>query len=73
MTISYPAILDLKTENQAFSWGDRETMLYALGIGMGTDPMNADELPFVYENNLKAVPTQATVAAAPSAATPAAM
>ena len=63
MSISYPAILDLKTEGQAFSWGDRETMLYALGIGMGTDPMNADELPFVYENNLKAVPTQATVAA----------
>jgi hypothetical protein len=63
MSISYPAILDLKTEGQAFSWGDRETMLYALGIGMGTDPMNADELPFVYESDLKAVPTQATVAA----------
>ncbi len=63
MPISYPAILDLKTEGQSFAWRDRETMLYALGIGMGSDPLNMDELPFVYENNLKAVPTLATVVA----------
>jgi len=35
-------------------------MLYALGIGMGQDPMNLDELPFVYESGLKGVPTMAT-------------
>ena len=63
MPISYPAILDLKTDGQSFAWRDRETMLYALGIGMGSDPLNMDELPFVYENNLKAVPTLATVVA----------
>jgi acyl dehydratase len=63
MPIAYPAILDLKTEGQAFAWRDRETMLYALGIGMGSDPLNMNELPFVYENNLKAVPTLATVVA----------
>jgi acyl dehydratase len=63
MPIAYPAILDLKTEGQAFAWRDRETMLYALGIGMGSDPLDMDELPFVYENNLKAVPTLATVVA----------
>jgi acyl dehydratase len=63
MAISYPAILDMKSEGQAFSWTDRETMLYALGVGMGSDPLNADELPFVYENNLKALPTLATVVA----------
>ena len=63
MPIAYPAILDLKTEGQSFAWRDRETMLYALGIGMGSDPLNMEELPFVYENNLKAVPTLATVVA----------
>ncbi len=63
MPIAYPAVLDLKTEGQKFSWTDRETMLYALGVGMGANPLNADELPFVYENGLKALPTQATVAA----------
>ena len=63
MAISYPAVLDLKTENQRFAWTDREAMLYALGIGLGSDPLNEKELPFVYENGLKAVPTLATVIA----------
>jgi acyl dehydratase len=63
MPISYPQILDLKSEPKTFSWGDRETMLYALGIGLGSDPMNEAELPFVYESGLKAVPTMATVVA----------
>jgi acyl dehydratase len=63
MPIAYPEILDLKSEPQPYRWGDRETMLYALGIGMGGDPMNLEELPFVYESGLKAVPTMATVVA----------
>ena len=32
-------------------------MLYALGVGLGHDPLNADELAFVYEKNLKVLPT----------------
>ncbi len=63
MPIAYPDILDLKTTGQRFVFGDRETMLYALSIGLGADPLNAQELPFVYENGLKAVPTLATVVA----------
>lgn len=63
MPIAYPEILDLKSEGQTFAWGDRETMLYALGIGLGSDPMNETELPFVYESGLKAVPSLATVVA----------
>ena len=63
MAISYPAILDQSFPPQALSWNDKTSMLYALGIGLGSDPLNADELPFVYENGLKAVPTVATVIA----------
>jgi acyl dehydratase len=63
MPIAYPEVLDLRAEGQSFAWTDRETMLYALGIGLGADPMNETELPFVYENDLKAVPTLATVVA----------
>jgi acyl dehydratase len=39
-------------------------MLYALGIGLGADPLDERELAFVYEKNLKVVPTAATVLAA---------
>ncbi len=63
MPIAYPEILSLATENQPFAWTDKDTMLYALGVGMGSDPMNLDELPFVYESGLKAVPTMATTVA----------
>jgi len=61
--IAYPAILDLTSDAEPVAWKDRETMLYALGIGLGSDPLNERELPFVYENGLKAVPTFATVLA----------
>ena len=63
MPIAYPEVLSLKNEGQSFSWTDRETMLYALGVGMGADPMDENELPFVYERNLKAMPTLASVVA----------
>ena len=63
MPIAYPAILDLKSDEETVAWKDRDAMLYALGIGLGSDPLNGDELPFVYENGLKAVPTFATVLA----------
>ncbi|MEJ0024110.1 MAG: hypothetical protein WDN76_12340 [Alphaproteobacteria bacterium] len=35
-------------------------MLYALGVGMGADPLDAAELTFVYERNLKVLPSFAT-------------
>lgn len=61
MPINYDALMQLKTEGAEFRYGDRETMLYAQGVGFGRDPLNEKELPFVYENGLRAVPTMATV------------
>lgn len=43
----------------------QDTMLYALGIGLGGDPRSADELRFVYEKELQALPSFATVLAYP--------
>ncbi|HYD44085.1 MAG TPA: hypothetical protein VEA79_02335, partial [Phenylobacterium sp.] len=63
MPIFYPDILDQKTAPRTFTYGDKDVMLYALGIGLGRDPMNETELPFVYEKGLKVVPTAATVLA----------
>jgi acyl dehydratase len=68
MAISYPGILSLKKVGEPYSWTDREVMLYAVGIGMGADPMDERELAFVNEGAfhprpLKVVPTFASVAA----------
>lgn len=40
-------------------------MLYALGVGMGIDPLDEQCLRFVYEENLKVVPSQAVMMAHP--------
>jgi acyl dehydratase len=61
MPIFYPDILEQKTPARTFAYTDKDVMLYALGIGMGADPMDEKELAFVYEKGLKAVPTAATV------------
>lgn len=37
----------------------RDTILYALGVGYGTDPLDERELAFVYEKRLQAAPTLA--------------
>jgi acyl dehydratase len=44
---------------------ERDSMLYALGLGFGSDPMDRGALRFVYEKNLQAVPTLATVMGSP--------
>ena len=64
MPIHYPDILDQRTAARTFSFDQKDVMLYALGIGLGADPMDAEELKFVYERDLKVVPTAATVLAA---------
>ncbi|MFK4654139.1 acyl dehydratase [Bradyrhizobium japonicum] len=66
MPIEYPSVLNVKTEAASYSWGDREVILYALGIGMGSHPLDEKELQFVNEafakpKPLKVVPTFASV------------
>jgi acyl dehydratase len=61
MPIVYESLLALKIPDVEHSYADRDAILYALGLGFGQDPMNEDELAFVYEKNLKALPTFALV------------
>jgi acyl dehydratase len=68
MPIKYDEVMALRNIGQKYSWTDREVMLYAVGIGMGADPMDQKELSFVNEGyytprELKVVPTYASVAA----------
>ena len=63
MAIDYDHLMSLKTQDQRFSYGDRETMLYALGVGFGRDPLNTNELPYVYEKDLQTIPTMSSVIA----------
>lgn len=44
----------------------RDTILYALSVGIGHDPIDEQQLPFVNEADLRATPTMATVLAHPN-------
>jgi acyl dehydratase len=61
MPINYDEAIKLTASDTPFRYSDREVMLYALGIGFGRDPLNEAELPFVYENGLRTIPTLSTV------------
>jgi acyl dehydratase len=47
------------------TYSRRDTILYALGVGVGADPLHAQQLRFVYEKDLRALPTMACVLAMP--------
>jgi acyl dehydratase len=54
-----PAILGRSFEPYEVEYDERDTILYALGVGAGRDP---EELDYVYERDLLALPTQPVVA-----------
>jgi len=61
MAIDYDKLLALKIPETEHTYTDKDTMLYALGVGLGHDPLDLKQLGFVYEKNLKALPTFAAV------------
>ena len=64
---SYERLLKYKIPEVEHTLTTRDTMLYALGVGVGADPMDEKQLRFVYEKNLAALPTMAVILAAPHA------
>jgi acyl dehydratase len=58
MPIDYPYARSLRSDGVRVRYDDRDAMLYALGVGMGRDPLDERELPFVFEGaGLKTIPT----------------
>ncbi len=62
MALNYEKLMGLKRTGDRFSYTDRETMLYAIGIGMSRDPYDPNELAYTFEKEkLKTVASMATV------------
>ncbi|MCP3468708.1 MaoC family dehydratase N-terminal domain-containing protein [Bradyrhizobium sp. CCGUVB1N3] len=59
------AIQDFRFEPVSHTYTRRDTMLYALGLGYGSDPLDPSQLNFVYEADLRAVPSICCVLAHP--------
>jgi acyl dehydratase len=54
-------LLGLALPETRITLQERDAMLYALGVGFGSDPLDPGQLKFVYEKELQAVPSIATV------------
>lgn len=52
---------DWPVVEKSFRWPDSSTMLYALAVGVGTDPTDEKQLQYVCEQGLETLPTMATV------------
>lgn len=61
MALNYEKIMAYRPPEIAVKYGARDCILYALGIGLGMDPLDVNQLKFVYERGLHAFPTMPTV------------
>ncbi len=61
MAINYQKLVNWNIPEAQQHLTKRDTILYALGVGLGADPCDADQLRFVYEQGLQALPTMAIV------------
>lgn len=62
MPIDYDTMMATSQADVPYSYSEKDTILYALGIGMGSDAMDTRELPFVYERGgMSTMPTMAAM------------
>ena len=60
MNLSHVIERRFEPTTQRYDW--RDSALYALGLGVGSDPLDEDELPYVYEGRAQcAMPSQCMV------------
>ena len=64
--VTYDQLMALRPDPVTQRYTKQDSMLYALGIGLGADPMDEAQLRFVYEKELVALPTLACVLAIPA-------
>ena len=67
MPIDYDSLINSRIPSVEQQLTKRDTILYALGVGLGADPCDEKQLRFVYEENLVALPTMAIVLGYPGA------
>lgn len=61
MPIDYDRLKNWEIPVIETRYTQKDSILYALGVGLGSDPVDVRQLRFVYEKRLLALPTMATV------------
>src|SRR5262249_19801571 len=63
--LNLEAVRNFQFETFAHAYSRRESILYALGLGYGSEPTDPAQLAFVYEDNLRVVSSMCCVLAHP--------
>ena len=53
MPLDYATVKNWRFDDVRQRYEQKDTMLYALGIGLGQDPEDAGQLRYVYEKDLQ--------------------
>ena len=61
MAINYEKLMAFDSGDMRVSYGARDCIIYALGIGIGMDPMDLKQLKFVHERGIHAFPAMVSV------------
>jgi acyl dehydratase len=61
MAINYDKLINWDIPEARQRLTKRDTILYALGVGLGADPCDEQQLRYVYEEKLQALPTMAII------------
>ena len=61
MPIDVARVVGAELVGTTFTWSEDDVILYHLGIGAGNPPTDSDELRYVYEGDLRVLPTYATI------------
>ncbi|EDP62567.1 MaoC-like dehydratase [alpha proteobacterium BAL199] len=61
MPIDHDKLMNWPFPDLEHRYTERDTILYALGVGCGHNPMDRTDLRFVYEDGLRVLPTMAVV------------
>ncbi|MAZ02762.1 MAG: 3-alpha,7-alpha,12-alpha-trihydroxy-5-beta-cholest-24-enoyl-CoA hydratase [Sneathiella sp.] len=65
MAIDYDKLTNWKFDEIEQTYTYKDSILYALGVGVSMDPLDMDQLRFTYEEDLLALPTMSVVLAYP--------
>lgn len=67
MAINYEQLRNWHFEDRTDNYKTRDSIIYALTLGYGSDPSDVDDLRYVYEEDTLAVPTVLATVGAPGA------
>ena len=65
MALDYEKLMAWQEPEIIQHYSIQDTILYGLSLGYGSNPVDENDLSFVYERQLKAVPSMATILASP--------